>query len=65
MSELKGQLLAMILTLAAFGTVAAILIPTFTSSANAVNKTITVDSTGKITNTQAASSKVAGAVVVI
>ena len=36
MSELKGQLLAMILTLAAFGTIAAVLIPTFQKSAKEV-----------------------------
>ncbi len=49
MSELKGQLLAMILTLAAFGTIAAILVPTFTKSAEAVNKQISVNDSGSIT----------------
>ncbi len=49
MSELKGQLLAMILTLAAFGTIAAILIPAFTKSAESVNKQISVTDSGSIT----------------
>lgn len=53
MSELKGQLLAMIITLAAFGTIAAILIPTFQKSAEAVDRNITVDDSGVIKNTSA------------
>lgn len=56
MSELKGQLLAMIITLAAFGTIAAVLIPTFQKSAEAVNRNITVDDSGSISNV-AASAK--------
>ena len=56
MSELKGQLLAMIITLAAFGGIAAALIPTFKKSADAVDRQITVDDSGSISNT-AASAK--------
>ena len=48
MSELKGQLLGMILVLAAFGTILGILIPTFATSAEAVNKNITVDANGSV-----------------
>ena len=52
MSELKGQLLGMILVLAAFGTILGILIgiliPAFATSAEAVNKNITVDANGSV-----------------
>lgn len=53
MSELKGQLLAMIITLAAFGAIAAVLVPTFTESAKAVDKKITVNDSGVITTAKA------------
>lgn len=49
MSELKGQLLGMILVLAAFGTILGILIPSFKKSAEAVNKDITTDASGSVT----------------
>ena len=48
MSELKGQLLGMILVLAAFGTILGILIPAFATSAEAVNKNITVEANGSV-----------------
>ena len=48
MSELKGQLLGMILVLAAFGTILGILIPAFAASAEAVNKNITVEANGSV-----------------
>lgn len=50
MSELKGQLLAMILTLAAFGTIAAVLIPTFQKSAKEVDREITITDSNSISN---------------
>lgn len=49
MSELKGQLLGMILTLAAFGVIAAALVPAFKSSAESVNKQISVNDSGSVT----------------
>ncbi len=49
MSELKGQLLGMILTLAAFGVIAAALVPAFKSSAESVNKQISVNENGSVT----------------
>ena len=48
MSELKGQLLGMILVLAAFGTILGILIPSFQKSAEAINKQIDVDGSGSV-----------------
>lgn len=48
MSELKGQLLGMVLVLAAFGAILGILIPAFTASAEAVNKEITVEANGSV-----------------
>ncbi len=49
MSEIKGQLLGMVLVLAAFGTILAILIPGFKTAANNVNKDIGVDNSGTVT----------------
>ncbi len=49
MSEIKGQLLGMILVLAAFGTILAILIPGFETAAKNVNKNISVDNSGTVT----------------
>lgn len=51
MSEIKGQLLGMILVLSAFGVVLGILIPSFTDAANNVSKTISVDTNESVTNT--------------
>lgn len=48
MSELKGQLLGMVLVLAAFGTILGILIPSFKKSAENVNKNITADPSGSV-----------------
>lgn len=48
MSELKGQLLGMVLVLAAFGTILGILIPSFKKSAESVNKNITADPSGSV-----------------
>lgn len=48
MSELKGQLLGMVLVLAAFGAILGILIPAFAASAEAVNKEITVEANGSV-----------------
>ncbi|MCI7068469.1 MAG: hypothetical protein MR990_02175 [Mollicutes bacterium] len=56
MSELKGQLLAMILTLAAFGTIAAILIPTFQKSAKEVDREITITDSNSISNVKGSSA---------
>lgn len=53
MSELKGQLLAMVLTLAAFGAIAAVLIPAFKSSADSVAKNVEVDANGNVSETKA------------
>ena len=58
MSELKGQLLAMVLTLAAFGAIAAVLIPAFKNSANSVAKNVQVDSNGSVTETKAAALQI-------
>ncbi len=48
MAELKGQLLGMVLVLAAFGAILGILIPAFAESAQAVNKEITVEANGSV-----------------
>jgi len=49
MSEIKGQLLGMVLVLSAFGVILGVLIPNFETAANNVSKTISVDSTGSVT----------------
>ncbi len=48
MSELKGQLLGMILTLAAFGVIAAAVVPAFKKTADSVNSQINVDASGNV-----------------
>lgn len=54
MSELKGQLLAMVITLGAFGAISGILITSFTNSANNVSSKL-----------EAADSKVAKTVLTV
>lgn len=50
MSELKGQMLGMVLTLAAFGAIAGALIPTFQESAASAGKAVQdVSSNGTVT----------------
>ncbi|MCQ2800119.1 MAG: hypothetical protein MJ228_05145 [Bacilli bacterium] len=53
MSELKGQMLSMILTLAAFGAIAGALIPAFQESAKTAGKAVTaVDDSGAVSYKQ-------------
>ena len=56
MSELKGQLLGMLLVLTVFGVMAAILVPQFKNAATSVAQNIGVDSNGVV---QTASAKAA------
>ncbi len=48
MSELKGQLLGMVLVLAIFGALFGVLIPAFQKAAENVNNDITVNSNGTL-----------------
>ncbi len=52
MSELKGQLLGMILVLAIFGAMAAVLVPTFQNMANRVESeaSVTIPKSSKTVN---------------
>jgi len=58
MSELKAQLLGMTLVLAAFGAIIGILIPSFKTNAENVNKQITISDNGSYTITAPAKTSV-------
>lgn len=58
MSEIKGQLLGMVLTLAVFGTILGVLLPAFKTAANDVSGNIKADASGGVNFTERTSSKV-------
>lgn len=63
MSELKGQLLGMILVLTIFGVLTAILVPSFKKAADSVGEQVAVDNEGNVETIKSARSSFHVAIV--
>jgi hypothetical protein len=63
MSEIKGQLLGIVLVVAVFGVVGGVLVTAFTKSANSIASKITEDTVVKETEKEAGTSIVVSSII--